>query len=333
MTGFSHKIVGGNPNTSTAGSKARNEQKPSDLAVSFLHGDDSIPGIITYLFDGRPVRVALIDGEPRLVAEDLFNALGSIWNGNSSVWHVPRDFRRIHPIRTPSGAENVPVLSIPGLLALLDTSSSPNAISVLRWVICEVLPSLHWSGQQNSKPERSYPTVMSLSPEPINRLAANAKALAMEIKRLNARTNQVDSRLTQLMSSQRLYNPPIEIRKNMDLDEVADVMGIEFEGLLEALRQMKVLRRGCEGYWFKRNMPYITFLCGSKPYFKFRLTSNSNSQGGTEFDSILPIATPLGIKWLFSLLWAGRFNSSLKTALPNPGHPSVIALNTALSDL
>ena len=75
------------------------------------------------------VRTVLIDGEPWFVAKDVAETLGYKWNGNKTIGHIPEEWRGVESVSTPTGNQELIVLSEQGLYFFLGRSdkSSPLA--------------------------------------------------------------------------------------------------------------------------------------------------------------------------------------------------------------
>ena len=371
MTSLSHEIVGINPHASTAGaSDTMLPQQPSatgpetqnestsELPLPFLRGDASLPGTITYTFNNHPVRVVMKDGEQWWAAEDVLSDIGCDWNGYSSIMRVPSAFRRIIPIVTPFGAQNVAALTKLGLIFFLVMSKKPEAFSLLTWLICDAFPSSRWAGcygipasanltlvakptlsfiaglpflshnspvvsedaiTQTDKPEHHEARLASA------KLAADAKALALHINQIKSLAELIDEEFTKVMASHKLYNLPVATSENTEMVEVSQMLGVGLDGLFEALVQLKVYRTYGEGPWGGGKIINNTHLGGAKPYFHLQWNENSTNPDGTIPHGIRTVVTPMGVQWLFTLLWEGRFNSILEKI---PSNPDLASMNS-----
>jgi hypothetical protein len=58
--------------------------------------------------NGAEIRV-LREGENLLfVAKDIVEGVGAVWKGvNSSIDHIPHDFRGVRSVQTPSGTQEI----------------------------------------------------------------------------------------------------------------------------------------------------------------------------------------------------------------------------------
>ncbi|MBF0192503.1 MAG: hypothetical protein HQL99_15395 [Magnetococcales bacterium] len=103
-----------------------------------------------FVFDGHPVRMVNRYGLPWFVAKDVCEALGYAWNGTQRVEHVPDEWRGVMPVVTPSGEQDMVVLSEQGLYFFLVRSDKPKAIPFQKWVSGSVLPSINRTGSYES---------------------------------------------------------------------------------------------------------------------------------------------------------------------------------------
>ena len=111
--------------------------------------------MLSFMFNGRPVRLKLINDEPWWVAKDVAEALGYSVQGGIGKYinHVPEEWRGGTPISTPSGDQNVAVLSEPGLYFFVVRSDKPAALTFQKWVAGDVLPAIRKTGMYQVTPQ------------------------------------------------------------------------------------------------------------------------------------------------------------------------------------
>jgi prophage antirepressor-like protein len=85
-------------------------------------------------------------GEPWFVAKDIAEVLELVWNGTTTIKHVPEEWRGVLPIMTPSGPQEMLCLTEQGLYFFLARSDKPKALPFQKWLAGEVLPAIHKSG-------------------------------------------------------------------------------------------------------------------------------------------------------------------------------------------
>ncbi|ALR07403.1 hypothetical protein XFHB_11720 [Xylella fastidiosa] len=106
--------------------------------------------IIPFDFHSHAVRVVMRDGNPWFVAKDVAKALEYRWNASKSIGHVPSEWRGVESVSTPSGQQEVIVISEPGLYFFLGRSDKPKALPFQKWLAGEVLPSIRKTGSYSA---------------------------------------------------------------------------------------------------------------------------------------------------------------------------------------
>lgn len=99
-----------------------------------------------FAFEGSPVRVLEIGGEPAWVAKDVCDSLSYAWNGSKSIAHVPDMWRGVESVSTPSGTQEMLYLTEQGLYFFLGRSDKAKALAMQMWLAGEVLPSIRRTG-------------------------------------------------------------------------------------------------------------------------------------------------------------------------------------------
>lgn len=98
-----------------------------------------------FSFDGREIRVVMVDGEPWWVASDVAKALG-YRDGPAGVRMLRPNQRGSHSVCTPGGTQTVTIVSESGLYRMVMRSDRPDAEQFQDWVTDEVLPSIRKTG-------------------------------------------------------------------------------------------------------------------------------------------------------------------------------------------
>jgi prophage antirepressor-like protein len=146
-------------------------------------------------FESQTVRVELINGEPWFVAKDVAEVLEYAWSGIRTVQHVPEQWRGVESVSTPSGMQEMHILSEQGLYFFLNRSDKPKAIPVQIWIAGEVLPSIRKTGQYSVKPKTNIEllleSVQALAEQERRTLAIEAEqaALATRVATIEARAD------------------------------------------------------------------------------------------------------------------------------------------------
>lgn len=135
--------------------------------------------ILSFNFESSPVRVVEIDGDPWFVAKDVSAHLEMYWDGARTVEHVPEEWRGSTLIPTPSGVQEMVVLSESGLFFFLIRSDKPKALPLQLWLAGEVLPALRQRGSDMPPIHRqmgSEPVFLPLSHPHNNLLGMTQRA-------------------------------------------------------------------------------------------------------------------------------------------------------------
>lgn len=96
--------------------------------------------------DFGSVRAVEVDGEPYFVGKDVAVALKYANPRDALAKHVPDKYKRVSQIATPSGVQNMTLISEAGLYKLVMRSKLPNAEKFSDWACEEVLPSIRKTG-------------------------------------------------------------------------------------------------------------------------------------------------------------------------------------------
>lgn len=116
--------------------------------------------IVPFDFDGQPVRVVKIDGEPWFVTSDIALVL-DLSNMHSSLALLEDDERRLHSVETNAGARQVTVISESGVYSLVLRSRKPEAKAFKRWLTRDVLPEIRKTGSYGTTPALTGPELMA----------------------------------------------------------------------------------------------------------------------------------------------------------------------------
>ncbi|HET6870898.1 MAG TPA: phage antirepressor [Solirubrobacteraceae bacterium] len=142
--------------------------------------------IVPFDFSGQQVRVVTdSDGEPWFVARDVCAVL-DLGNVSMAVSRLAEDEKGVSTADTPGGAQQVGIVSEPGLYRLIFTSRRPEAEAFRRWVTHDVLPTIRRTGSYNV-PDISTPAgVLAMAEQFADTaralVAAEAKVAELEPK-------------------------------------------------------------------------------------------------------------------------------------------------------
>ena len=105
-----------------------------------------------FSYDDQPVRVLTVDGEPWFVLADLCKVLG-LTQPNKVALRLADDMKGRNLIPTPGGAQEMTIVSEPGMYEVVIRSDKPEAATFRRWITAEVLPSIRKTGAYSATPE------------------------------------------------------------------------------------------------------------------------------------------------------------------------------------
>ena len=101
-------------------------------------------------FEGKKVRIQLINGEPHFCASDVGNVLGL-----SNIYRQIKPFKRgVHTVQTltPGGKQEIIYISEPNLYRLIFQSRKEEAKLFQDWIFEEVMPSIRQTGSYSIAP-------------------------------------------------------------------------------------------------------------------------------------------------------------------------------------
>lgn len=98
-----------------------------------------------FSFQGKPVRVVDIEGEPHFVGRDVTERLGYA-NANKAMNDHCKGVTKRYPLETPGGMQETRVLGEPDVLRLILKSNKPEAEEFERLVFEEILPTIRKTG-------------------------------------------------------------------------------------------------------------------------------------------------------------------------------------------
>lgn len=130
---------------------------------------------------GQPVRMVLRDGEPWFVGRDACDVL-RISNPHSSLALLEDDERGIHTVETPSGQQELAVVSEAGLYSLILRSRRPEAKAFKRWVTHDILPTIRKTGAYGQRELTRLELIDLARDAELGRLAAVEAQQAAEQK-------------------------------------------------------------------------------------------------------------------------------------------------------
>ena len=137
---------------------------------------------IVKVYKNSPVRIVEKGGEPWFVAKDVCDIL-ALGNPRSSIALLDEDERGVHSMDTPSGKQEMGIISEADLYSLILRSRKPEAKAFKRWVTHEVLPSIRKTGAYLSpgmSNEQVKVLVATLEEEMYRRIQAENRLAKLE---------------------------------------------------------------------------------------------------------------------------------------------------------
>lgn len=107
--------------------------------------------LMPFDYEGQTVRSIVIDGEPWFVAADVARILGYRM-ASDMTRRLDDDDRGTRSVRTPSGDQDMTVISEPGLYAAIFGSRVEGAERFKRWLGRDVLPQIRKTGSYAAQP-------------------------------------------------------------------------------------------------------------------------------------------------------------------------------------
>lgn len=141
-------------------------------------------GLTTFEFQNQQIRIVMQDGSPWFVAKDVCDVL-ELSNSRMVLERLDEDERGVSTVYTPGGAQQMAVVSEPGLYSLVMTSRKPEAKLFKRWITHDVMPSIRKHGvyakaELLDNPELLLDVVTKLTEERRSRLAEKKAREAAE---------------------------------------------------------------------------------------------------------------------------------------------------------
>ena len=126
------------------------------------------------------LRTTTINGEPWFVAKDVTDSLGL---DRTATRRLDDDEKAVRSTHTVGGAQDMTIVSLPGLLSLVLSSRKPGAKAYKRWVTHEVLPAIHRDGgyiaaEVNEPPEVILARALKIADETMHRQKQQIEELA-----------------------------------------------------------------------------------------------------------------------------------------------------------
>jgi len=139
--------------------------------------------LLSFQFEKSPLRVVMIDEVPWFVANDLAAVLGYRM-ASDMTRNLDDDERGTQIVRTPSGDQEMNIISESGLYAAVLKSRKPEARRFRKWVTADLLPTLRTTGRYEMPGRPTPPTAGQLLFEQDNARVNTALDIVREARKL-----------------------------------------------------------------------------------------------------------------------------------------------------
>jgi prophage antirepressor-like protein len=190
----------------------------------------------SFTFGHNPIRVVLVAGEPHWVAKDVADALGYTWSG-SRIKHVPEEWRGVTSVVTPSGSQEVAILSEQGLYFFLARSDKAAAFPFQKWVAGEVLPSIRKTGSFSMAPAFRVPQTLAEALRMASELEEERASLACKVQ---AQAQDIQALEPLAEAAQAITCAPVQDAQSFDA--AAKVLGTGPNRLFDILRRWRWIK-------------------------------------------------------------------------------------------
>ncbi len=132
-----------------------------------------------YDFNGNPVRLIMIDGEPWFIAKDACDSL-EISDVSNACKNLDDDEKLIRTLNVSGQNREMTLVNEPGLYELTFKSRKPEAKKFKKWIKTEVLPEIRKKGYYQKKdpniiqidPSKNQPELLQLAADQAKKLKA-----------------------------------------------------------------------------------------------------------------------------------------------------------------
>lgn len=228
--------------------------------------------IIPFVYNSKPVRTVVKDGEPWFIAKDVCDTL-EISNSRDAISRLDDDEKDVAIADTPGGMQSMTVISESGVYALIFTSRKPEAENFKRWIRKEVIPSIRKHG--------AY-----MTPETIEKVLSDPDTI---IQLATALKEERQRRLV-LEPKAEQFDKFISGENYQDMNTVAKALGWGRNNLFKELRNRKIL--------MSDNRPYQRYIDAG--YFVVK--EKPIQMGGQVINKPQTYVTAKGVSWLEKIL-------------------------------
>ncbi|WHU45168.1 BRO family protein [Gordonia sp. L191] len=122
--------------------------------------DNNTTQVVPFNYNDIAVRTVVIDGEPWFVLGDLCKVLG-LGTPARVRERLDEGVSQSHTLQTAGGAQQMTVVSEPGMYEVVIRSDKPEAVAFRRWITGTVLPEIRRTGSFNAQPALQGPELLA----------------------------------------------------------------------------------------------------------------------------------------------------------------------------
>lgn len=172
--------------------------------------------IIPFEFESHMVRAVSVDGEPWFVAADVARVLGYRM-ASDMTRRLDDEDKGTRSMRTPSGDQEMTIISEPGLYVAVLGSKVPGARAFKRWITHEVIPAIRKTGGYTVQPALTEDEIVAqalqITTAKVKQLEAKVEADAPKVEYVDRFVAVDDDVLTVRDAAQALGVKESELRQ------------------------------------------------------------------------------------------------------------------------
>ncbi|MCZ4505904.1 BRO family protein [Rhodococcus ruber] len=229
---------------------------------------DHTGAIVPFQYEGANVRIVTIDGEPWFVASDVARIL-EYRMASDMTRRLDEADRGYAKVRTPSGEQDMTIISESGLYDAVFRSNSDGAKPFRRWVTSDVMPTIRKTG--------SYSTIPTLSLEQQMAVGLEAARQIIAAK---------DEHIAQLEPKAEFYDELMDADGTYPMIATAHILGWGRNVMMAQLRRLGILQAN--------NLPYRRY----DHHFKVTPGTYTNRRTGETVPTATTSVRPSGLDFL-----------------------------------
>ncbi|CCI86709.1 phage antirepressor [Lactobacillus gigeriorum] len=240
-------------------------------------------------FEGSHIRIVLINDQPWFVGKDIAEILGYASPRSAISKNVPDKFKGVAEMETPSGMQNMTIISEPGLYKLIFKSHAPNAERFNDFVAEEILPAIRKHG--------AY-----MTPEKIQEVLLNPDTiiqLATELKKEREGRLIAEQRVNELQPKATYYDKVLANPSLVTISAIAKDYGMSAMRMNKLLHELKVQ--------FKQGTTWLLYAKYQQTGWTHSNTTMVTLKDGTEKAVLNTKWTQKGRLGLYELLKANGY--------------------------